>query len=478
MRTPLCVYIILAVILLPLAGKAATKRAGVGSGSDKGRMYLTLTPFWRYSSATPDEKAALSRLKSLLEKDLSLTVTVTGHTDTIGSPDQNLAIGHHYAREIVLELIRENVLPATRMRVETEGESSPVVAHGGFLDQAPNRRVVLSLATPQTKAVQPAAPVDTGSRRVLILEPSSGTVNRAFQKVRAIVESGSATALVTVNGISSLVAVQNSRIESEAVLNKGENSIEVMAWDGRGNSGRDQVTVTYLPPPPEVELFRPRDGDVFNTTTSPVIEVAGRIQSAIPLKEAYLFLNDSPRRIDIDRGGSFSQPVVLLRDRNEIKVEVLDIFGKSATSPNISVKTINMAPKDLVVYLTWDKAGVDLDLHVWGPDRRHTYYGALDPYESDEAIPGGGLDLDDQDGFGPEIFSLLEGLAGTYTIGARYHHSRTGEPCQAKITMVFHPADPARRITRVFGPVTMSPGAGSEWTATRFSLPEGVFVSR
>ncbi len=449
-----------------------------GKGASAEGKQLVVHPAWTYTAATDEEKNSIHTLKRLMDKDLSLHLTVTGHTDTIGAPDQNRAIGYFYARQVALELEKIPGFQAKRLTIQSAGESSPLTDARGYRSQSPNRRVVISLSGLESRVVHSQPQPITASGKILILEPSPGVVGRAYQRVRAVVEGGSTTALLTVNGISTLVAVQDSRIESEAVLSNGENIIEVMAWDVSGDFGKDQVEVTYRPPPPEVDLIRPREGDVFNTTSSPVIEVAGRIRSATPLKEGFLFLNDTPRMINLDRDGSFAQPVVLLREDNRLMVEVLDVFGKTATSSEISVATINMSPKDLVVYLTWDRSGIDLDLHVWGPGGKHTYYNALDPYESAEAIPGGGLDLDDRDGFGPEVFSLSEGDPGVYKIGARYHHSLTGESCRAKVTVVFHPADPARRVTRVFGPVAMSPGSEAEWIVTRISLPEEIFLER
>jgi hypothetical protein len=302
-------------------------------------------------------------------------------------------------------------------------------------------------------------------------------VDRAYQKVKAIVEGSSQTALLTINGISSLISVQDSRIDTEVVLERGENTIEVIAWDDSGAFGKDEVAVSYVPPPPEIEITSPRDGEIFDTTHSPVVEVSGKIEAETNLSETFLFLNGAPRRIAVDEQGNFSQHVVLIRRDNRIRVEAIDIYEKTDTSEDITVSTINLAPKDMVVYLSWDQPGVDLDLHVFGPDDQHTYFGALDPPESSEAIPEGALDLDDKDGFGPEVFSMTRVSQGLYDIIARYHHSPESAASLAQVTVVLYPTEPARRITRVFGPVEMGPGAEDEWWVTRISLPEGTFLT-
>ncbi len=466
------------MLFLMAAGALARSPVVKGPGTSAEDISVDVPAGWLADQAGADVKDRLSRMRDRVRKDLSLIIVVTGHTDTFGSPEENISIGYYYAHEVAGQLATVSGFPKDRIDVRSAGESGALISHGDLDAQNLNRRVIISLASPGGKVIKPVPQPNVNPGKVLILEPRAGTVSRAYQRVNAIVEGDSNTALLTVNGISSLIAVNKSRVESEIVLEKGDNLIEIMAWDRSGRSGKDQVKIVYIPPPPQVKLAHPRDGDVFNTTISPVVQVSGRIMSKTVLKESFLFLNGSPRRIEVDGQGRFSQPIVLIREKNKLRVEALDIFGKTATSPDISVKTINMAPKDMVVFLTWDKPGVDLDLHVWGPEGKHTYYRALDPYDNSEAIPGGGLDLDDKDGFGPEVFTFAGGPKGIYTIGARYHHSPKGIPCKAQVTVVLHPAEPSRRITRIFGPFTMSPGINSRWTVTRVSIPNGYFISK
>ncbi len=465
--------IVVAVILaLPLFSSGNSPQLPEQDGG------LELPYGWTASEASDPVRSRLMGMRKDLEKDPTLHVRVTGHTDTFGSSRENLAIGYYYAQTVARQLESTFGFDRTRINIVSAGETEPQIGHGSSRLQSANRRVVIALDKHGSEVIDPVPEVGSPDKRVFIIEPSPGNVNRAYQRVRAIVEGSSTTALLTVNGVSSLIAVQDARVESEVVLNNGENIIEIMAWDRSGQFGRDKVTVIYIPPPPQVELFHPKDGDFFNTTLSPVVKVRGRVLSTSPIKETFLFLNGSPRRINVTPGGNFNQSVVLIREINTMKIEALDLFGKTATSPEISVRTVNMSPREMVVFLTWDKPDVDLDLHVWGPERKHTFYGALDPYESSQAIGGGALDLDDKDGFGPEVFSLADGLEGVYTVGARYHHSFKGEPAQAQITVVLNPADHARRITRIFGPYTLAPGSSDTWTAARISMPDGTFLTQ
>ncbi|UCG38676.1 MAG: OmpA family protein, partial [bacterium] len=305
------------LVLVMMSPESGITAAGAGN-----EPALSVPAHWNSSRASDAERSMLQRLLQRLRKDSSLTLLVTGYTDTLGSSGENEAIGFYYASSVAHQLEEDYGFPRDRIEVLSGGETEPIVPSGSFEDQVRNRRVVISLGVPQTVEVPlKKIPSPAESKRVLILEPVSGTVERSYQRVKALIEGGSRTALLTVNGISSLIAVQDSRIDTGIVLERGENSIEVMAWDDSGAFGRDSVNVLYRPPPPEIEIVSPRDGETFETTHSPVIEVIGTVRSETPLAEAYLFLNGAPRRIEVDQGGRFSQPVVLIRQTNRIRVE-------------------------------------------------------------------------------------------------------------------------------------------------------------
>jgi len=465
-------------ILLSLLTVLPISLAPAVAQSQDYELILTVGANWDAAGTTDREKAFLDRVRQLIEKDQSLSVAVVGHTDTLGSEYENRTIGYFYASRIANQLAEIFHFPYERLEILSTGESEPIVRSGSFEEQAENRRVIIKLATPTATKVARQFPDQKPGKNILIVEPVSGTVDRAYQRVRAIVEGGSQTALLTLNGISSLITVQDSRIDTEIVLDRGDNNIEVMAWDESGSFGKDSVDVTYISPPPEIEIHRPLNGDLFDTTHSLVVEVSGEIKTQTQLAETFLFLNGAPRRIEVDEKGRFSQPVVLIRKTNRIKIEAIDIYDKTDISDEITVNTVNLAPKDIVVYLTWDKPGVDLDLHILGPDGEHTYYAALDPVESSEAIPHGALDLDDKNGFGPEVFSMSGDTQGLYTIEAHYHHSPENLPSQAQVTVVLYPAEPARRITRQFGPRELNPDKDRDWVVTQVKLPEGIFTTR
>lgn len=70
------------------------------------------------------------------------------------------------------------------------------------------------------------------------------------------------------------------------------------------------------------------------------------------------------------------------------------------------------------IVLTWGAAPADLDSHLTGPDgfggRFHVYYGDPIAYDAVDSAVVAELDLDDQDGFGPETVTIHEQIAGSY----------------------------------------------------------------
>jgi uncharacterized protein YfaP (DUF2135 family) len=439
-------------------------------------LSFTVPAGWSARQADGKLRELLGRMLGMLQADNTLQMMVTGYTDSLGTADENLSIGYYYAERVGRELTALGI-PKARIHLSSEGEASPVKAGGGFAEQAENRRVMVTMSAAPATSLATAAQRAAGGKKVFITEPTPGRTDRAYQKVKAIVEGGARTALLTVNGVSQIVPVNNSRVEGEAVLDRGANSIEVTVWDETGATGKDRVDLEYQPPPPRVAIETPRNGEEFDTTESPVIRVRGNVSFSAPLQETFLFLNGAPRRIEVGKDGSFDQPLVLIQEQNALRVEALDIFGKVATSEEIKVRSTTLSPKELVVFLTWDSM-VDADLHVFGPDGKHTWWQALDTFHGADAIPGGTLDLDNKVGYGPEVFSLTAGKQGVYSIEVGYWHSAGGEPTEAQVTVVLHPADPARRVVRVFGPRVLAPGDRDRWQVVRIRMPEYLFDDR
>lgn len=81
----------------------------------------------------------------------------------------------------------------------------------------------------------------------------------------------------------------------------------------------------------------------------------------------------------------------------------------------------NVTPKSsLIVTLGWDKERVDADLHIWNEAGEETFYGSRVGGERRRSNYGR-IDVDDRNGFGPEVFTLNDDVTtGSFTVRARY----------------------------------------------------------
>jgi hypothetical protein len=94
-------------------------------------------------------------------------IEVTGHTDTVGSADSNLALSQRRAEVVADELIRQGV-PATDIVTVGRGEEDLLVPTADGVDEPRNRRVEILVPQPPPPApvaevapppeVEPAAP--------------------------------------------------------------------------------------------------------------------------------------------------------------------------------------------------------------------------------------------------------------------------------------------------------------------------------
>jgi hypothetical protein len=89
--------------------------------------------------------------------------------------------------------------------------------------------------------------------------------------------------------------------------------------------------------------------------------------------------------------------------------------------------TLKIKPTALRVVLTWDKAKTDVDLRVTDS------HGNVAWFQDFTGIPGGFLDHDDVDGFGPEVFTLETLQPDTeYTVAVHYFSDKGQGPTNAR----------------------------------------------
>jgi outer membrane protein OmpA-like peptidoglycan-associated protein len=92
----------------------------------------------------PQTETTISEFRNWLDKYPESTLLVTGHTDLVGTPDYNQALGLRRAQIIQIYLEGTGISPA-RIESESKGEDQPL---GDYLTEegrAMNRRVEISI---------------------------------------------------------------------------------------------------------------------------------------------------------------------------------------------------------------------------------------------------------------------------------------------------------------------------------------------
>jgi outer membrane protein OmpA-like peptidoglycan-associated protein len=94
--------------------------------------------------ADPQMEARLAEFKSWLDKYPESMLLVTGHTDLVGTPEYNQALGLERARA-AQKFLETKGFPASRMIVASKGEEEPAAGYITADERAKNRRTVISI---------------------------------------------------------------------------------------------------------------------------------------------------------------------------------------------------------------------------------------------------------------------------------------------------------------------------------------------
>ncbi len=188
---------------------------------------------------------------------------------------------------------------------------------------------------------------------------------------------------------------------------------------------------------PAIEIETPSGG----FTTSRVVKITGWIRG---VGQAMLVVNGSERPLqvsgDMQSRRSFAATILIPPGQNTIVVSGKTKKGKLLRD---SVSFFARVPRlDLSVVLSWDTDGTDLDMHVSDPNGEECYYG----HKQTEA--GGRLDVDDTDGYGPEVFTLANALEGEYTVKVKYYSSNGHAQSLAVVDVLMYEGTDAERRER------------------------------
>ena len=99
------------------------------------------------STLSQESMATIQQVAANYRTTGNATVTLTGHTDTVGSPDFNMALSQRRADAVRNALVREGV-PAAAITGGGQGEASLPVQTADNVDERRNRSVDIAVVVP------------------------------------------------------------------------------------------------------------------------------------------------------------------------------------------------------------------------------------------------------------------------------------------------------------------------------------------
>jgi outer membrane protein OmpA-like peptidoglycan-associated protein len=94
----------------------------------------------------PASQAELDKLLQLLQENPTLTLEISGHTDNVGKPADNLSLSNNRAKAVVGYLSSRNI-PAERLIAKGYGETKPVADNKTEEGRAMNRRTEMRVVS-------------------------------------------------------------------------------------------------------------------------------------------------------------------------------------------------------------------------------------------------------------------------------------------------------------------------------------------
>jgi hypothetical protein len=99
------------------------------------------------STLSPESMASIRQVAANYKTTANATVTLTGHTDTVGSQDLNMALSQRRADAVRNALVRQGV-PAAAITAGGQGEASLPVQTADNVDERRNRSVDIAVVVP------------------------------------------------------------------------------------------------------------------------------------------------------------------------------------------------------------------------------------------------------------------------------------------------------------------------------------------
>ncbi len=91
----------------------------------------------------PQDKAVLDHAARLYSEGKPIVMVVSGATDSVGRPDQNLILSQERASAVLRDLLARGI-PADRFQMLAKGETEPAVPGAAGTAEERNRRVEIT----------------------------------------------------------------------------------------------------------------------------------------------------------------------------------------------------------------------------------------------------------------------------------------------------------------------------------------------
>ncbi len=164
--------------------------------------------------------------------------------------------------------------------------------------------------------------------------------------------------------------------------------------------------ITYAYPTPPVD----RGGQYHRSLIRG--RIMGDLQHAQDKRAARLIVNGNVMPLYTDEQGRFARPWAFGAGSNSIEIKSSN--GAILKRSQFLEANSGKAAARLRIVITWDDPQAEVDLHVLTPDGQHAFWAA--PILNG----GGGFDVDSVDGAGPEIFSSIAPVPGSYSLFVNY----------------------------------------------------------
>jgi outer membrane protein OmpA-like peptidoglycan-associated protein/tetratricopeptide (TPR) repeat protein len=92
----------------------------------------------------PESQVEMDKLVQLLRENPSLKIEISGHTDNVGKPADNLTLSNNRAKSVVTYLLSKNI-PAARLVAKGYGETKPIADNKTEEGRALNRRTEMKV---------------------------------------------------------------------------------------------------------------------------------------------------------------------------------------------------------------------------------------------------------------------------------------------------------------------------------------------